>query len=102
MLEEIIVKTILTIVSFVVTGVLGYLTAKIKQNKEKDNRQEESLKCLLRSSITSKYYVYSELKTIPLYEKENLNYMYEQYKKMGGNSYINEIMGEINNLPIKK
>ena len=102
MLEEIIVKTILTIVGFVVTGVLGYLTAKIKQNKEKDNRQEESLKCLLRSTITSKYYVYSELGEIPYYEKENINYLYKQYENMNGNSYVKEIVIEINNLPIKK
>lgn len=102
MLEEIIVKTILTIVSFVVTGVLGYLTAKIKQTKEKDNRQEEALKCLLRSTITSKYYVYSELGEIPYYEKENINYLYKQYENMDGNSYVKEIVMEINNLPIKK
>ena len=102
MLDEIWAKIILTTVGFVVTGVLGYLTAKIKEYKNNDNVQSEALKCLLRSSITSKYYVYSELKTIPLYEKENLNYMYEQYKAMGGNSYISNIMVEINSLPIKK
>ena len=102
MLEEIIAKAILTIVSFVVTGVLGYLTAKIKQTKEKDNRQEEALKCLLRSTITSKYYVYSELGEIPYYEKENINYLYKQYENMDGNSYVKEIVMEINNLPIKK
>ena len=102
MLDEIWAKIILTTVGFVVTGVLGYLTTKIKEYKNNDNVQSEALKCLLRSSITSKYYVYSELKTIPLYEKENLNYMYEQYKAMGGNSYISNIMVEINSLPIKK
>lgn len=102
MINEIILKVVLTIVGCIVTGSFGFLVGKIKSYKQRDNTQEEALKCLLRSSITSKYYVYSELKTIPLYEKENLNYMYEQYKAMGGNSYINEIMGEINKLPIKK
>ena len=102
MLDEIVLKTILTIVGFIVTGLLGYFTAKIKEYKRRDTTQQEALKCLLRSAITSKYYVYSELKTIPLYEKENLNYMYEQYKKMGGNSYITNIMEEINQLSIKK
>ena len=68
MAEEILMKTILTIVGFVVTGLLGYFVAKIKGYKEKDVRQEEALKCLLRSNITSKYYVYSELKEIPYYE----------------------------------
>lgn len=102
MAEEILMKTILTIVGFVVTGLLGYFVAKIKGYKEKDVRQEETLKCLLRSNITSKYYVYSELKEIPYYEKENIDRMFEQYKKMGGNSYVDTIVREINSLPLKK
>lgn len=109
MLDEIILKAILTIVGFLVTGILGYLTAKVKhfkekdsRQKEKDNRQEEALKCLLRSNITSKYYVYSELGEIPYYEKENINYLFKQYENMNGNSYVKEIVAEINNLPIKK
>ena len=102
MAEEILMKTILTIVGFAVTGCLGYFVAKIKGYKEKDTRQEEALKCLLRSNITSKYYVYSELKEIPYYEKENIDKMFEQYKMMGGNSYVETIVREINNLPIKK
>ena len=102
MINEIILKSILTIVGFVITGLLGYFTAKVKSYKEKDSRQEEALKCLLRSSITSKYYVYSEMKEIPYYEKENIDRMFEQYKKMGGNSYVDTIVKEINALPIKK
>ncbi len=102
MLNEIVLKTILTIVGFIVTGLLGYFTAKIKEYKKRDTTQQEALKCLLRSAITSKYYVYNELGCIPLYEKENINYMNEQYVKMGGNSYISKIMEEINQLPIKK
>lgn len=102
MINEIIIKTILTIIGFVVTGIMGYLTAKIKEYRKRDGVQEEALKCLLRSAITSKYYVYKEIGSIPLYEKENLNYMNEQYEAMGGNSYIKNIMIEINQLPIKK
>ena len=102
MVDEIILKVVLTIVGFFVTGTLGYLTAKIKQYKEKDSRQEETLKCLLRSNITSKYYVYKELGSIPYYEKENIDKMFEQYEKMGGNSYVKTIVSEINKLPISK
>lgn len=102
MINEIVMKVILTIVGFIVTGVLGYLVAKVKEYKQKDNNQEKALKCLLRSAITSKYYVYTELGAIPIYEKENLTYIYEQYKAMGGNSYIDNIMKEIESLPIKK
>lgn len=102
MLNEIILKVILTVVGFITTGVLGYLVAKVKDYKKRDVNQEEALKCLLRSNITSKYYVYNELKEIPLYEKENIDYMFEQYKAMGGNSYVERIVKEINDLPIKR
>lgn len=95
-------KVILTVTGFIVTGTMGYLVAKVKEYRAKDTNQEEALKCLLRSAITSKYYVYTELGTIPTYEKENLTYMYEQYKRMGGNSYVTNIMVEIEKLPIKK
>ena len=102
MVDEIILKFIGTSVGFITTGFLGYLVAKLKDYKKRDTSQEEALKCLLRSNITSKYYVYSELKEIPLYEKENINYMFEQYKSMNGNSYVGGLVEEINKLPIKK
>ena len=102
MLDEIILKAILTIVSFSITGALGFMIAKLKDYKKRDKTQEEALKCLLRSNITSKYYVYTELGEIPYYEKENINYLYKQYENMNGNSYVKEIVIEINNLPIKK
>ena len=102
MFDEIILKVVLTVVGFITTGVLGYLVAKVKDYKKRDVNQEEALKCLLRSNITSKYYVYNELKEIPLYEKENIDYMFEIYKKLGGNSYVGELVKEINDLPIKR
>lgn len=102
MFDEVILKFIGASVSFITTGFLGYLVARLKDYKKRDISQEEALKCLLRSIITSKYYVYNELKEIPLYEKENIDYMYEQYKAMNGNSYVGGLVEEINKLPIKK
>lgn len=102
MFEEIVLKVVLTVISFFITGFLGYLTAKVKGYKKRDSVQEEALKCLLRSNITSKYYVYTELGEIPLYEKENIDYMFEQYQNMDGNSYVEQLVKEINKLPIKK
>ena len=102
MLYEIILKVVLTVIGFFATGILGYLTAKLKNYKSREKNQEEALKCLLRSTITSKYYVYSELGCIPYYEKENINYLFKQYENMEGNSYVKKIVIEINNLPIKK
>ena len=101
MLDEIVLKTILTVVGFVVTGVLGYLVAKIKEYRKKENRQEKALKCLLRSSITKIYYEYIPKGYIPRYERENVIYLHDQYKEMDGNSYIDTIYPEILKLPIR-
>lgn len=95
MLEEILS----TAIGVIVTGTIGYLVGIIRNYKIKDKNQEEALKCLLRSNITSKYYVYKQMKHIPGYEKQNINYMFEQYQKMGGNSYVSEIVKELNQLP---
>ena len=65
--KEIIMKVVLTVVGCITTGILGYLVAKVKEYHKKDKNQEEALKCLLRSSITSKYYVYTEMGSIPFY-----------------------------------
>lgn len=95
---ELIIKSI---INYIIPLLLGYFICGIKNYRKRDASQEEALKCLLRSTITSKYFVYTELGKIPQYEKENLNYMNEQYKIMGGNSYIKQIMTEINELPIE-
>ena len=102
MASKIVLEVVMTIVGFTVTGLLGFFIAKFKDYKKRDEVQQEALKCLLRSNITSKYYVYTELGAITPYEKQNINYMHEQYKKMGGNSYVDEIIVEINKLPVKK
>jgi len=99
--QEIIMKIILTIVGFIVTGLLGYLIAKIKERKNQDGNQQKALKCLLRSAITKIYYKYTELGYIPRYEKENVTYLYTQYKAMDGNSYVDSIYPEIMKLPTK-
>ena len=91
-----------TLVSSIITGIISFLVATLKAYKKRDTNQEEALKCLLRSNITSKYYVYKELGEIPLYEKENIDYMAEQYKSMGGNSYVGGLVEEINKLSIKR
>lgn len=97
MLEEIIS----TAIGVIVTGTIGYLVGVVKHYRKRDHNQEEALKCLLRSNITSKYYVYKATGSIPPYEKENISYMYEQYKNMGGNTYISDLVAEINRLPVK-
>lgn len=93
---------LVTFIGSALTLIKYFNSAVSKLIKKEFSDNNEATKCLLRSNITSKYYVYTELGEIPRYEKENINYMYEQYAKMGGNSYVSQIVDEINRLPIKK
>lgn len=109
MAEEILMKVVLTMVGMATTGLIGYLGGKVKQNKELEKKRKEehdmfkgALICLLRSNITSQCYVYKKLGSVPPYEKENVNYMRQQYKSMGGNSYVDTLVEEFNNLPVER
>ena len=102
MLKEILWVIFTCVVGVVIPAIIGYLLGRIKSFRKREQNQEEALKCLLRSNITSKYYVYKKLGVVPRYEKENVNYMYTQYKNMGGNSYIDLIIVDFNNMPLEE
>ncbi len=102
MIDKILWTVLTCIIGVAVPGLIGYLLGAVKTYRKREKIQSEALKCLLRSNITSKYYVYKQLGYVPRYEKENVNYMYAQYKAMEGNSYIDVIIVEFNKLPIKE
>ena len=52
-------------------------------------------KCQLRSEMLRIYYHHSETKEIRQYEYENFVMMYEAYKALGGNSFIDKIYSDI-------
>jgi hypothetical protein len=59
---------------------------------KKDNESErEGLKCLLRNEILKIYHRNKDSETIGQYEAENFIRLYEAYRALGGNSFVNEI-----------
>ena len=67
----------------------------IKDRKKKNANQEaaehESVKCLLRSEIVRIYYANREKRELHSFEFDNVSMLYEAYKKMGGNSFVDTI-----------
>ena len=55
----------------------------------------EGQKCQLRSDMLRIYYHHHESKTIRQYEYENFVALYEAYKALKGNSFIDKIYTEI-------
>ena len=85
----------------IVTGVVAFstlMTIIIKPLREKIfnlNRSKEGERCLLRSEMLRIYYQYLESKKIRQYEFENFIKLYQAYKALGGNSFIDEIYSEV-------
>lgn len=52
-------------------------------------------KCLLRSDMLTIYYHNREKKVIRQYEYENFVMLYEAYKALKGNSFIDKIYSEV-------
>lgn len=52
-------------------------------------------KCQLRSEMLRTYYRNRDKKTIHQYEYENFVFLYEAYKALKGNSFIDKIYNEI-------
>lgn len=53
------------------------------------------VKCQLRSEMLRIYYHHRDSKTIRQFEYENFIYLYEAYKALKGNSFIDRIYSEV-------
>ena len=109
MIQENILKVVLTIVEIVVTGSLGYLTAKVKNYKEKlikkeenESTQNDALLTILQNQLTNTYYVYENIGEIPDYVYKNWLNMLSIYERLGGNSYIHTLARKMENWKIIK
>lgn len=66
----------------------------LDRKDDKENSHETD-RCLLRDRITSIYYKHSQDCEMKLYDYENLERLYKQYKNLGGNSFVDKIWEEI-------
>lgn len=58
-------------------------------------REDDGVKCLLRSDMLRTYYRHREVKQIRQFEYENFILEYKAYKAMKGNSFIDHIKCEV-------
>lgn len=107
MLNEILLKALLTVVGFIVTGTLGFLVAQIKQyrKREKEDKEERELlkngvKMLLQSNLTNVFYVHNELGYIEDYKLKNWYNELKEYEALGGNDYMHVLETKMSKLRI--
>ena len=84
------IPEIITLISEA-AALLGVLAAGIVSISKVMN----GTKCLLRSEMLRIYYRHQDTGEIRQYEYENFVYLYEVYKKLKGNSFIDKVYGEV-------
>lgn len=81
-------------------GILVPVVTSNRKTKEEQERIVEGQRCLLRSDMLKIYYANREKKTIRQYEYENFVMLYEAYKALKGNSFIDKIYDEVSSWEI--
>lgn len=83
-----------TVITFIVSGALGFSVSKIQGYKKKLKEKDEegkllktALMTMLQSNLTNTYYVYEKEKSIPDYIYKNWLNSFAIYEKLGGNDY---------------
>jgi hypothetical protein len=74
-----------------IIGLVGAITPLVIKIQKISN----GTKCQLRSEMLRIYYRNRESGTIRQYEYENFVYLYEAYKALKGNSFIDKIYEEV-------
>ena len=90
-----------SVLSTLTGALIGYFVNRLKKMKIEENDLKDSVRSMLRSDITNYYYRAMERGYILRWEKENVSYLYASFKNLDGNSYIDIIMVDIEELPVK-
>lgn len=72
---------------------------KQREQDIKQNAVEKGVQALLRSEIIRMYNKCSELGRFSIYERENLEHLYAEYKALGGNGVVEGLVEDLNELP---
>lgn len=81
--------------------VIGFLTTRLKNHNKKDKAIEDGLVALLRNELIRRYREYETKGEMSILDKENIEDMFEQYEKLGGNGTVKQMYTELLNLPTK-
>lgn len=84
-----------SVIVYFLTTVLGLLIGLVGKLVLDAVNQRHATKSLLRSEMVRVYYKYRESKKIPHYIKEAWYDNYTSYKKLKGNSFIDDLKHDI-------
>lgn len=83
--------------------IIGHLSSKVNkykekeekreaEQKEKQNALEEGVQALLRNELVRRYREYETKGEISIIDKENIEEMFKQYERLGGNGTVKQLI----------
>lgn len=93
-ITSLVISTLISIITLL-SLVCKPFRERIIGKREDNEHRRETDRCLLRNSITTIYFKYCKESEMPEYEYENLERLYNQYKNLGGNSFVDKIWNEV-------
>lgn len=85
-----------------VVTLLGYLVHKVKVYYKNLETSVEGVRILLKTKIIEEYHNIKKENVVTMYQKQNLADLYQEYQKFGKDSFIEDMMMELDKIPITK
>lgn len=101
MIAEIIKWAIPFFLGTIMTAIINHIKNKYSKDKKKDKAIENAVQALLRNELIRRYREYKIKGQMTILDKENIEHMYNEYKNLGGNGTVKELMDELFEVPIK-
>lgn len=101
-MKELLVNYGIEIFFTAVTAVLGYIIKILSKKLNEQDSIKLGVQALLRDRIIQSYNYHMDLGFCPVYARENIEEMAEQYYNLGGNGVVHQIMDKLGELPTIK
>lgn len=99
---EYITSHLIELLFTIISAIFLFLYGKIKKTINTIAYNKATLLVITKDLFVQKYYLYTKIGSISLLEKESLNSLYQEYKKLGGNGVVDDLYQKINTLPLIK
>lgn len=98
-MKELLVNYGIEIFFTAVTAVLGYIIKMLTKKLNEQDSIKLGVQALLRDRIIQSHNYHMDLGFCPVYARENIEEMAEQYYNLGGNGVVHQIMDKVGELP---
>ena len=85
-----------------VISFITFLCKRINYYYKVMNSTKNGAKVLLKGEIIRRYNEYKKIGCLSLFDKETITELYEEYKNLGGNGIIEDMIDDISEIPLTK